>query len=38
MATEGHYDKLASDLEVQMKQRCNIEFRHVEKFAPNDIH
>jgi len=29
---------MASDVEVHMKQRCVIEFLHVEKIAPNDIH
>jgi len=30
--------KMASDMEVHMKQRCVIEFLHAEKIAPNDIH
>ena len=38
MAAEGQSDKIASDTEVQMKQRCVIEFPHVEKMAPTDIH
>jgi len=42
MAAEGKYDKMMSDLEVCMKQRCGkmcgIEFLHVEKMAPTDIH
>jgi len=28
---------MASDMEVHMKQRCVMEFLHVEKNAPNDI-
>ena len=35
MAVEGQSDKMASDMEVQ---RCGIEFLHVEKMAPIDIH
>jgi len=31
-------DKMASDMEVCMKQRCVIEFLHAKKIAPNDIH
>ena len=38
MTAEGQSDKMASDMEVHMKQRCVIEFLHVEKIAPNDIH
>ena len=38
MTAEGQSDKMASDMEVCMKQRCVIEFLHVEKNAPNDIH
>ena len=38
MTAEGQSDKLASDMEVCMKQRCVIEFLHAEKIAPNDIH
>ena len=34
----GQSDKMASDMEVRMKQRCIIEFLHAEKIAPNDIH
>ena len=33
MAAEGHSDKMTSDMEVCMKQRCVIEFLHVEKVA-----
>jgi transposase len=38
MTAEGQSDKIASDMEVRMKQRCVIEFLHAEKIAPNDIH
>ena len=31
MAAEGQSDKMASDMEVRMKQRCVIEFLHAEK-------
>jgi len=36
-ATEGQSDKMVSDVEVNMKQRCVTEFLHVEKMAPIDI-
>jgi len=38
MTAEGQSDKMASDMEVRMKQRYVIEFLHAEKIAPNDIH
>ena len=39
MTAEGQSDKMASDMEVRMKQSCVIEFLHAEKKnAPNDIH
>jgi len=38
MTAEGQSDKMVSDMEVCMKQRCVIEFLHAEKIAPNDIH
>jgi len=38
MKAEGQSDKMASDMEVHMKQRFVIEFLHAEKIAPNDIH
>jgi hypothetical protein len=38
MTAEGQSDKMASDMEVRMKQRCVIEFLQAEKIAPNDIH
>ena len=38
MAAEGQSDKMVSDMEVSMKQRCVIKFFCVEKMAPIDIH
>ena len=48
MAAEGQSDKMASDMEARMKQRCGFEFLHTEKqtnkqtnnkkTAPTDIH
>jgi hypothetical protein len=38
MTAEEQSEKMASDMEVRMKQRCVIEFLHAEKIAPNDIH
>jgi hypothetical protein len=38
MTAEEQSDKMASDMEVQMEQRCVIEFFYVEKIAPKDIH
>jgi transposase len=38
MTAEGQSDKMASDIEVRMKQRCVIEFLQAKKIAPNDIH
>ena len=38
MTAEGQSEKMASGMEVRMKQRCVIEFLHVEKIAPSDIH
>ena len=38
MASEGQSDKMMSDMEMQMKQRCVTEFLHAEKNAPIDIH
>ena len=38
MAAEGHSDKMVSDMEVHVKQRCVTEFLHAEKMAPTDIH
>jgi len=31
MAAEGQSDKMASDVEMHMKQRCVTEFLHLEK-------
>ena len=38
MAAEGQSDTMASDMEVQMKQRCVTEILCVEKMTPTDIH
>jgi len=38
MAEEGQSDKMVSDMEVRMKQRCVTDFLHVEKMPPTDIH
>jgi len=38
MAEEGQSDKLASDMEVHLKQIYEIEFLHVAKKALIDIH
>jgi len=35
---QGQSDKMASDMEMRMKQRCAIEFLHMENIAPIDIH
>jgi len=37
MAEEGKSDRMASDLQVHMKQRCVTELLHVEKITPYDI-
>jgi len=34
----GQHDKMVSDMEVQMKQRCTVEFLHAEKTVPLDTH
>ena len=36
MVAEGQSDRMASDMEVSMKQKCVTEFLHAEKFAPTD--
>ena len=36
MAAEGQFDKVVSDAEVRMKQRCVTEFLPIEKMAPTD--
>ena len=38
MAAERQSDKMASDMEVQMEQRCVIEYLHAQKMAPTDNH
>ena len=38
MAAEGQSDRMASDMEVHVKQKCVVEFRHLEKIVPIDIH
>ena len=38
MAAEGRSDKMVSGREVDMKQRCVIEFLHTEKMAPTNIY
>jgi len=38
MAAEGQSDRMVSDMEVHMKQKCAIEFLHVEEMVPTDIH
>lgn len=30
--------RMASEMEVHMKQRCETEFLHAEKMAPSDTH
>ena len=38
MAAEGQFDKMVSEVVVQMNQRCAIEFLHEDKITPqNDI-
>ena len=36
--SRGQSDKMVSDMEVSMKQRCVTEFLHVEKLALMDLH
>lgn len=38
LAAEGHSDKMASDVEVHMKQSCVTELFHEENMAPIDSH
>ncbi len=38
MAAEGQSDKMASDMEVHVKQREFTEFLHEEKVGSIDIH
>ena len=37
-AAEGQSDRMVSDIEVHMKQRCVTEFLREEKTAPTYIH
>jgi len=37
MTAEVQSDKMASDMEVRMKQRCVIEFLYAEKIAPKEF-
>lgn len=38
MATEGQSNRMVSEVEVHMKQRCVTKFLHVEKKMHIDIH
>ena len=38
MEAEGQSDKMASEMEMRMKQRCGIEFLPGEKIAPTNIY
>jgi len=38
MAAEGQSDRIVTDMEVCMEQRCRIEFLQAEKMAPIGIH
>ena len=38
MAAEGQSDRMASDMDVHMKQKCVNEFLHAETMAPTDIY
>ena len=38
IAAEEQSDKMTSDMEVHMKQKCVIELLHAEKIAHTDIH
>ena len=38
MTAEVQSDKMVSNMDVQVKQRCVIEFLHAENMAPTDIH
>jgi len=37
MAAEGQSDRMVSDTEEHLKQRCVIEFLHMENSVPTDI-
>ena len=38
MVAEGKFDRMASDMEMSMKQNCITEFLHIEKMALIDIY
>ena len=38
IAEEGQTDKIPSDIEVCMNQRCVTEFLHTGKIVPTDVH
>jgi len=38
MTAEGQFDKVASDMEGHMEERCVIEFLYAEEIAPAFIH
>jgi len=38
MEAEGQSDRMVSDMEMSMTQRCVTEFLHLEKLALTDIH
>mgnify|MGYP001854938610 CR=1 FL=1 len=38
MAAEGQSDRMESDMEVHVKERCVTEFLWAENMAPTDIH
>ena len=38
MTGKGQFDRMASNMEVPMKQRHATELLHGEKMAPTDIH
>jgi len=38
MAAEEQPNKMVSDMEVHMKQKCVLHFLHMEEMAPTDIH
>jgi len=38
MAAEGQTDKMVSDMEMHIEQKCDTEFLHVKKIAPSNNH
>jgi len=38
MAAEGQSDRIAFDMEVDLKKRCVVKFLHVEEMAPTDTY